>query len=552
MANKSLFSSLVGSLPPANAHNRAGGTSYVLTPKHALAQYALTGCLNGTFYASAETQLDEILALCNAQGHDFIPTEFIAQTALYAREHALMKDVPALLTAALAGRPETEYLKAVFPRVIDTGKMLRTFVQIVRSGATGRKSLGTMPKRLVADWFADRSDEQIFASAIGNNPSLADVIKMIHPKPHTASRRALYGYLIGKAHNADDLPEIVKEYEAFKRGDTDALPNVPFQMLTHLPLSRQEWSSIAMRTSWQTLLMNLNTFARHGVFENRTTTAQILARLTDEREIRHSRVFPYRLLAAFMNLNDETTEYAESQGITSATHEAMRLVALALQDATEVATENVPTVEGQLYICVDVSGSMQSSVSGSRKGATSKVRCIDAAALIASALMRKNPNAEIVPFEQHVVKVRTNPRDSVMTNAQKLASANGGGTNCSAALRHLNDKNAQGDLVVFVSDNESWMDASSYRTTALMQEWQRFKFRNPDARLVCLDIQPGKTTQAAERPDILNIGGFSDDIFRIIADFAQGTLGPEHLTGEIRNVIIQKESGMTAETTMAA
>ena len=33
-------------------------------------------------------------------------------------------------------------MKAVFPRVIDNGKMLRNFVQVVRSGTVGRKSFG--------------------------------------------------------------------------------------------------------------------------------------------------------------------------------------------------------------------------------------------------------------------------------------------------------------------------------------------------------------------------------------------------------------------------
>jgi 60 kDa SS-A/Ro ribonucleoprotein len=191
-----------------------------------------------------------------------------------------------------------------------------------------------------------------------------------------------------------------------------------------------------------------------------------------------------------------------------------------------------------LYVCVDVSGSMQSPITGVRKGSTSSVRCIDAAALVASALLRNNENAEVIPFEQHVVKTRLNAQDSVMTNAQKLASINGGGTNCSAALRYLNEQNAKGDLVVFVSDNESWMDVQTHRTTALMQEWLRFSQRNHNARLVCVDIQPNSTTQASERKDILNVGGFSDDVFRIIAEFAKGTLSAEHWIGEIEQVKI--------------
>ena len=64
MANKTLFQSLRGALlPQADATNEAGGPAYTLTPKQALAQYAATGCLNSTYYASAEDQLQKVLAL---------------------------------------------------------------------------------------------------------------------------------------------------------------------------------------------------------------------------------------------------------------------------------------------------------------------------------------------------------------------------------------------------------------------------------------------------------------------------------------------------------
>ena len=59
------------------------------------------------------------------------------------------------------------------------------------------------------------------------------------------------------------------------------------------------------------------------------------------------------------------------------------------------------------------------AVTGYRKGATSKVRCIDVAALAAAALVRKNPEAGVIPFESKVVDIHINPRDSVMSNAEK-------------------------------------------------------------------------------------------------------------------------------------
>jgi 60 kDa SS-A/Ro ribonucleoprotein len=58
MASKSTFRSIVGKLqPPSDTVNAAGTPAYALSAKHALAQYAVTGCFNSTFYASAAAQL---------------------------------------------------------------------------------------------------------------------------------------------------------------------------------------------------------------------------------------------------------------------------------------------------------------------------------------------------------------------------------------------------------------------------------------------------------------------------------------------------------------
>jgi 60 kDa SS-A/Ro ribonucleoprotein len=135
-----------------------------------------------------------------------------------------------------------------------------------------------------------------------------------------------------------------------------------------------------------------------------------------------------------------------------------------------------------------------------------------------------------------------NPRDSVMTNAQYLASLPSGGTACSAPLRHLNARRAQGDLVVYVSDNQSWADfarkgASAYtRGTIMAEEWERFRARNPQAKLVLIDLQPYASTQVAERADVLNVGGFSDSVFDIVSLFAKGELGSDHFVGAIESV----------------
>lgn len=517
--NKSLFQTVKGLFtPPANAVNEAGGRAYKFSPKHALAQYAATGCFSNTFYADASEQLEKVLELTKE-----LDAEFVAKVAIYSREKGFMKDMPALLVAVLSTK-DNALLEKVFPRVIDNGKMLRNFVQIMRSGVVGRKSLGSLPKRLVREWFENRKAETIFKQSVGQAPSFADILKMVHAKPQDAEKEALYGYLIGRQIDTDKLPEIVKAFEKFKSGDSWEVPAIPFQMLTALPISTKEWTEIARNAAWQMTRMNLNTFQRHGVFQDAEMVQMIANRLRDREAIKRAKVFPYQLLSAYSAASNNA--------------EIPRAITEALQDALEIATENVPAINGKIYVLPDVSGSMSSAVTGYRKGSTSTVRCIDVAGLVASAILRKNPLAEILPFENSVVNIALNPRDSVMTNAQKLASIGGGGTNCSAPLAQLNKAKAQGDLVIYVSDNESWVDTN--RTwnsgTETMKQWNNFQSRNKDAKLVCIDIQPNATTQAQERADILNVGGFSDQVFTLISEFAGGIMNADHWVGVIEKV----------------
>jgi 60 kDa SS-A/Ro ribonucleoprotein len=518
MANKNLFKSLVGKLVPAtNARNEENAPAYALTPKQALAQYAATGCLTQTFYAGAQEQLSLVLELCEK-----VEPEFVAKTAVYARERGLMKDMPALLLAVLAAK-DVRLLALVFPRVVDNGKMLRNFVQILRSGVAGRKSLGSAPKRLVREWLEARDAASIFRASVGQSPSLADVLKMVHPRPRDAEREALYGYLLGRDFRPEALPAVVRRFEEFKAGDRALVPDVPFQMLTALELGTAEWTAIARRAPWQMTRMNLNTFVRQGVFEQPGLPELVAQRLADPEQVKKARVFPYQLMMAYASAGEGVPD----------------IVRDALQDAFETAISNVPGVRGKVYVFPDVSGSMQSPVTGYRKGSTTAVRCVDVAALVAAAVVRRNPRTEVLPFEHEVVRgLKLNPRDSVMTNAQKLASVGGGGTNCSAPLRLLNERKAECDLVLYVSDNESWVDAQAGRGTATMQEWAAFKRRNPRARMVCVDVQPYRTVQATGSTDVLNVGGFSDQVFDIVADFAAGRLDADHWVGVVERVAL--------------
>jgi len=518
MANKSLFAAGVSrfSIPKTNTINEAGAKAYSFSPEHALAQYAVTGVFQNTFYTSAKNQLDKVLALVGR----IKDASFIGKLAVYARQNGNMKDVPAFLVASLVTRPDgADVFKKVFHRVINDGKMLRNFVQIMRSGVIGRKSLGTMSKKAVASWFSKRDADKIFTNSIGNDPSFVDILKLAHVCPSSKNHEATFAYLMdkieedGKKSLKRYLPESIKAYEAFKKNPEEAaVPNIPFQFLASLEIPERVWKEIAKNCSWQTLRMNLNTFDRHGVMKDKKMIQLIAERLANVEEIQKSKVFPYQLFVAYNNYRG-----------------SLPAIENALQDALDASLVNIPSFGDNVFVCPDVSGSMGSPITGDRGTATSVVRCIDVAALIASAILRKNKNAIIVPFENSVVNIKLNARDSVMTNAQKLSSIGGGGTNCSAALEYILKSGSKVDTIIYVSDNQSWMDngawggechfGSGKQGTRGMELWSKVKANNRSAKLVCIDLQPYMDTQFKEREDILNVGGFSDTVFDVIEAF---------------------------------
>ncbi|MBA2115889.1 TROVE domain-containing protein [Bremerella alba] len=536
MANKQLFGSSKSHRPPANVRNAAGGIAYTLSPKHALAQLATTGCLSRTFYATGRQQLDQVVKLVDQVNDD----QFLAKLAIYARQRGMMKDMPAALLVMLSVR-DTELTHQVFDRVVDNGRMLRNVFQMVRSQRFGRSGLSSSLKRAFQRWLNEASTLKLLSASIGNDPSLRDVLRMARPKPGNNERRALFGWLTGKPvvqwapATLNDLPDEVRKLQAFreaKKGSEQARIvrdlSLRWDLLADTAKDANAWKAIAKQMGPQALRMNLNTLLRQGVLRSESgkldneMVTLIVKRLSDEREIQRSKQFPYQFLAAYKHASE-----AVPQAIKSALHRA-----------AEIACGNIPQLPGPVLIGLDVSGSMHFPVTGYRgSGATSAMRCVDVAALFAAAILRRNPESVVVPFDTVAYQAKFDPNDSILSLSDRLSRYGGGGTDCSVPLQTANGRYAKRSFagIVLLSDNESWITKNRpygygrYGQTGMMDEWKKFIANQMKRRghqivspkLVCIDLQPNTTSQAPERADILNVGGFSDSVFQVVASFLE-------------------------------
>jgi 60 kDa SS-A/Ro ribonucleoprotein len=151
------------------------------------------------------------------------------------------------------------------------------------------------------------------------------------------------------------------------------------------------------------------------------------------------------------------------------------------------------------------------------------------AALFAAAVLRRNPDSVVVPFDTRAYPAPVDPQDSILSLAARLAQYGGGGTNCALPLAEANGRLRERRFVgcVLVSDMEAWVGVGRYGSTAVMTEWESFvknqvRLHGGDyagPKLVCINLQPYATAQAPERGDILNVGGFSDAVFSVVAAF---------------------------------
>jgi len=471
--------------------------------------------------------------------------------------------MPAALLVVLARR-DTRLFQLAFDRVVDNGRMLRTLFQMVRSGQFGRKCLSSSLQRAFQRWLNTASVERLLSASIGNDPSLRDILRLARPTPADNRRRALFGWLTGKEMakwapaTEADLPEQVQRLVAYRQAETPELQagilarlNARWDLLADAARGPMVWKAIARQMGPQALRMNLNTLLRHEVFATGAAGASlgrriaeavglaprtddemvdyVAARIADADEIRRSRQYPYQYLAAYLNAGDDVPQKIKA----------------ALHKAAEIACGNIPELPGPVVIGLDVSGSMSSPVTGHRgRGATSKMRCVDVAALFAAAILRRNPESIIVPFDNVTHEPRVDPQDSILSIAERLAKYGGGGTNCSlplakANLDYLHRRYAG---CVLVSDYESWIGSGRGGSTAVMTEWQEFvknQLRLQGAemigpKLVCINLQPYATVQAPERSDILNVGGFSDAVFGVVAAFLGDDAG--RFVAEIESV----------------
>jgi 60 kDa SS-A/Ro ribonucleoprotein len=365
-----------------------------------LRRFARTGTLEDALVAGASTSLEGLAAHTAALS--------TAQQAALADACALPDDLlPALLAAQLSRAAPAE-AERIFARQVTSGVQVRAFVEAMRSGLVGRTSLGSLGRRLVQGWLDAQPDDALLDAAapdapFDDLPTLADVLRLVHPRPASPARAALYGALLGRGPGAST--ERLAELEALVRAG-------------------------ALRT----VLAHLEELVLRGVLESEPLAALLAHRLATEP----AAAGPLALLDAMT---------ASGPSLPGPIQEALG----ALLDRATAGFDAAGTA-----VLVDVSGSMCGALAG-RRG----LRPIDQAVALASALERSG--AATVAFAERIWAPAPHAAASVRARTAALASLGGDRSDLELALAHVSRQPGPLRTVVVLSDREATLTTPAAR-----------------------------------------------------------------------------------------
>ena len=452
--------------------NRAHGEAFVASDRYRLVSMALTSFMTDQFYRSADEQMEELWTLI-----DRVDPQFAAKTAVFARREFGMRSVTHVMAAILSMRASGKsWAKSFYDQiVVRPDDMLEIFSAYQSIG--GGKMTNAMKKGFARAF--DRFDGYQLAKYRGENRvvKLVDIANLVHPTPTDKNSEALKALMAGTLRNTDT-------WEARMSA-----------------LGREELGADAYRKGkyavWSKLLKEnrLGYFALLRNVKNICTDAPGLAnrvydQLIDPDRISGSRVLPFRMLSAYMELKRSRV--------------GNRRVLKGLRKAINIACRNMPAMRNSLVV-VDNSGSMSQPVAGSRH-----VLCNEVGALFGIALAKRS-KARIMEFATTARYLDYNQNTNALDFAASFAKNNqvGHGTDFKAIFDAIG-RHAYSRIFIF-SDVQAWV---GYQNPE--RAFRRYRNRSGADPFVYTFDLTGYGTLQFQGPKTRTLAGFHSSIFDVL------------------------------------
>ncbi|RAJ32025.1 TROVE domain-containing protein [Kitasatospora sp. SolWspMP-SS2h] len=433
--------------------NHQGGTGHLRDEKSELFLLAVANLVGqDTYYERGGDRDDRYTALVRELA--VRDPEWTLGLLRWLRHGAAMRTAPlvgaaeftrARLDAKLPGYSR-QVVDAVLRRPDEPGELLAYWTS--RYGRALPKPL----KRGVADAAARLYDARALLKydTAGKGYRFGDVLELTHPSPHRDKpwQGELFRYALDRRHRPDEalppagsavltahreltaLPVAERRAVVERPGGAELLAaaGMTWEALAGWlqgPLDAAAWEAVIPSMGAMALVRNLRNFDRAGVSDE--AAEAVARRIADRGEVRRSRQFPFRYLAAHRHAPSLRWGHA-------------------LERALRHSLENVPELPGRTLVLVDRSGSMFD-----RPSAQTELNRADTAAVFGTAIALRAAAADLVEFGTTSREIDLRPGDSLLKAVDRFG--NRGGTDTAAAVRaHYRGH----DRVVIVTDEQAY------------------------------------------------------------------------------------------------
>lgn len=528
---------------PGAKTNRAGGLSYDIKKDSATRLLTMTGGQffnEPTYYASdksgieglSELALDVVNTAKAVAGTDS-PRDLLS-IAHYLRVEKNIRTTPALLYAIAAGEESNrermvEYGPKVLRRADDVLQAFAAYFALygtveVKNGRVVRNvKLPNSFKKGLAAALAQFDEYQLLKWDNNSWPRFKDVVQMVYRrKDYPLSQDLLTYFMTGNITNPESTPIVAarKELSALKKwgvGTAELAKRAHAGwelLLSQFGNTKEVWEAMidGGRTTLPVMaaVRNLRNIEQAGVSSDHW--AKLKNSILSHED---NKMMPFRFLAARNNVSTSNA----------------RTIADMLLDK---AALNVPELDGESIVIVDISGSMDTSISNK----SDMTKAMVAKALAAVIAKAGGPDkVKIVAFGDNSALVEYSGADSVYRIIEEIdRTSKGLGWSTYAGKAILKHKHIKAKRIILLSDMQCYTRYSSYGSVDenVQQAFTKYKVhhKDDDIKLISVDIGGYGDSVVAPDKNVLLSTGFTESIVKEVVEFEAGLAAGKELEGD--------------------
>lgn len=527
---------------PGMVKNSAGGHAFAVDDWARLDRFLILGSDGGTYYIGAK-ELTCANAKCVERCLSADPDRTLARIVEISDSGRAPKNDPALFALALAftAKPAPVGLSAALRKVARTGTHLFTFATY----ADAQRGWGRKLRSAVAAWYTSQDAEALAFQMVKYRQrdgwTHRDLLRLAHPK--ASALAGVFNFACGRP--ADGLPAIVRGYQVAQADGADhaalvAEYGLPWEALPTAALKSPDvWRALLPGMKLHAMTRNLARMTANGTLAPFSPElANVVARLSDEKAIRKSRLHPLAVLLA-------AATYAQGHGDKGKlTWQPLGQVTDALNDAFYKAFANVVPTGKRILLALDVSGSMD----GNKISGTS-IDARQGSAAMALVTARTEPNHHIVAFtsanavsaanggafgtagrrigsmlggQSALSSLNLSQRARLDALCQDLRRIPMGGTDCALPMLVAMQEKWPVDAFVIYTDSETW--AGNVHPVEALRQYRAAM--NIPAKLVVVGMcSNGFSIADPNDAGMMDVVGFDAAAPAVIADFIRDDAG---------------------------